>query len=37
MSTLKHVAFVLTAWASMSLVGAAFWLGVYLGVKWAMG
>jgi hypothetical protein len=33
MNTLKHAAFVLTAWASVSFVGAVFWLGVYLLVR----
>jgi hypothetical protein len=30
---MKHAAFVLTAWASVSFVGAVFWLGIYLITK----
>jgi hypothetical protein len=37
LNQLKSAAFVLTAWASVSFVGAVFWLGVYLGVRWAVG
>jgi hypothetical protein len=37
LNQLKSAAFVLTAWVSVSFLGAAMWLGIYLAARWALG